>query len=330
MSTAQPSSLAPSQTARREGGREGTRGPARRTQHLPTRDGSDSEGSDLAALAELLQTYPGLLEGEVGAVARALTQATVAASKVAMQGSGASAMGALEKVRLGRSLSAAAAQATRSAAKRFDASAQTPDGHNAQADDGEAAGGRAGVMKRRWFTQAHLKRLQSEGVVFKKGKFTDSENTVIDEAVTAFVDMHGLTRQEMYGHLFQRKAQDAGPGHAGSDDAGRQVRRAFWPVLAEALPARPLQAIYHHVRRKIHPHNYQGAWTSAEDAQLQQLVAAHGPAWEAISREMGRTGTNCRDRWRYIQGVRAPRQNVGASGGADAAPADTAITAAPT
>ncbi|KAJ2357106.1 hypothetical protein GGF43_001666, partial [Coemansia sp. RSA 2618] len=58
----------------------------------PIRDTGEAEGAGLAALAELLQTYPGLLDGEVGGVARALAQATVAASKVAMQG-GSGSMG---------------------------------------------------------------------------------------------------------------------------------------------------------------------------------------------------------------------------------------------
>ncbi|KAJ1738481.1 RNA polymerase I enhancer binding protein [Coemansia sp. RSA 1290] len=255
------------------------------------RESAERHGTktDPAALKELLQTYPGLLEGEVGAVARALAQATMAASAVAMHSSNSEHMSALEKIRLGRKLDKARAVS------------REDEREKANSAEGEEGGRQqTGGQRRRWITQAHLRRLQSEGVVFRKGKFTEEENTIIDEAVTAFVEMQGLTRQQMYEHLFQQRR-----GHGG--DAGRQVRRAFWPVLAEALPERPLQAIYHHVRRKFHPHNYQGAWTAGEDERLQQLVAVHGPAWEAISQQMGRMGTNCRDRWRYIQGGRGPR-----------------------
>ncbi|KAJ2545137.1 RNA polymerase I enhancer binding protein, partial [Coemansia sp. RSA 1878] len=326
----------------------------RQPQQQQRHEEGDAEGAGLAALAELLRTYPGLLDGEVGGVARALTQATVAASKVAMQGSSTSSMGSLEKIRLGRSLSSAAATHARisrtsvsggsSASGEFGVAGRATTGGSSESGQHAETGS---GLRRRWFTQAHLRRLQSEGVVFRKGKFTDEENAEIDEAVTAFVEMHGLTRQEMYGHLFQRKAHEAGnqsqqrtqdagselqrrthdAGQAG-DDAGRQVRRAFWPELAEALPERPLQAIYHHVRRKFHPHNYQGAWTTGEDTRLQRLVAAHGPAWEAISQEMGRMGTNCRDRWRHIQGGRS-RQNVraAAGGSSDAAAAEAGVTA---
>ncbi|KAJ2850740.1 RNA polymerase I enhancer binding protein [Coemansia brasiliensis] len=258
----------------------------------------NNTSADLAALKELLRAYPGLLEEEVGAVARALAQATMAASAVAMHSSNPEHMSALEKIRLGRSLDKARA-ATREEEQR-----EKADG----TEEDEGSGQQASGQRRRWITQAHLRRLQSEGVVFRKGKFTEEENAIIDEAVTAFVEMQGLTRQQMYEHLFQQRR-----GHG--SDAGRQVRRAFWPVLAEALPERPLQAIYHHVRRKFHPHNYQGAWTADEDERLQQLVAVHGPAWEAISQQMGRMGTNCRDRWRYIQGGRGPRTGGGSSGG---------------
>ncbi|KAJ1669926.1 RNA polymerase I enhancer binding protein, partial [Coemansia sp. RSA 25] len=96
----------------------------------------------------------------------------------------------------------------------------------------------------------------------------------------------------IYDHLFRHKTRDS---------TGKQLRKAFWPILAEALPRRQIQAIYHHVRRRCHPLNHLGAWTVDEDDALRRLVAAHGPAWEAISGEMGRMGTNCRDRWRYIQ-----------------------------
>ncbi|KAJ1797681.1 RNA polymerase I enhancer binding protein, partial [Coemansia sp. RSA 2399] len=85
------------------------------------------------------------------------------------------------------------------------------------------------------------------------------------------------------------------------NSSDKQLRKLFWPILAEALPARQIQAIYHHVRRKYHPHNYMGAWTAGEDDELCRLVAAHGLAWETIAQQMGRTGTNCRDHWRYIR-----------------------------
>ncbi|KAJ2777554.1 RNA polymerase I enhancer binding protein [Coemansia javaensis] len=257
------------------------------------------EERDAAALAELLRAYPGLLDGHVEAVARALAQATLAVSKMAALGG--DELSAVERVRLGRSLSAAAvpaAETTAAVAERTVAAEATAEAAAEAAAAAAAAGGarragRGGGGGRRWHTQEHLRRLQREGVVFRKGKFTAEENAAIDGAVAAFVEEHGVSGPEMYARLFQRGERNA---------EARRARRAFWPAVAEALPERQVQAIYHHVRRKFHPHNYQGAWTAGEDAELRRLVAAHGPAWEAISGQLGRMGTNCRDRWRYIRG----------------------------
>ncbi|KAJ2054464.1 RNA polymerase I enhancer binding protein [Coemansia sp. S2] len=225
----------------------------------------DSEAEDgddaVMALAELLQLYSGLMDDSVEAAARALMQAKVAASEVQSMRGGA--QDALQRVRLSRSVvNAAASRQTMIHAGR------------------------------RWFTQEHLLQMQRDGVVFTKGKFTEAENTVIESTIAAFVSAHGLTQQQIYEHLFRHKTRDS---------TGKQLRKAFWPILAEALPLRQVQAIYHHVRRRCHPLNHMGAWTAAEDETLLRLVADNGLAWEAISGEMGRMGTNCRDRWRYIQ-----------------------------
>ncbi|PIA15660.1 hypothetical protein COEREDRAFT_9130 [Coemansia reversa NRRL 1564] len=298
--------------------------PQRQEQQPSTECDSTSDTNDggLASLVELLQTYPGLLGNEVEVVARALAQATVAASKVASLGARGSAMAATERVRVGQSLVQAATRVTNAHIRGrtlTEGTARGNVGGECNGRDNEDAGGQWGGARRRWFTQEHVRRLQSEGMVFKKGKFTDEENAAIDEAVAGLAEAHGVSGEEMYGHLFQRK------GHG---EAGKRMRKAFWPALAEALPSRQMQAIYHHVRRKIHPHNYQGAWTANEDKRLRALVAAHGPAWEAISQQLGRMGSNCRDRWRYIHG--APRvahsgvdgsEMVGVSG-AEAANAD--------
>ncbi|KAJ1730711.1 RNA polymerase I enhancer binding protein [Coemansia biformis] len=277
----------------------------------------EPQDADAAALAELLRTYPGLLGSQVAVVARALAQATLAVSKIAALGSSSASTGtlpAVERVRLGRSLAQEAAAVAAAGGDSGSVGAAT----DAGAD--EAAAGVARRRRRRaarrWHTQAHLQRLQREGVVFRKGKFTAEENAAIDGAVAAFVELHQMTGPEIYERLFQ---------HGERGPAAKQVRQAFWPALAEALPERQVQAIYHHVRRKYHPHNYQGAWTPAEDGELRRLVAAHGPAWEAISRQLGRMGTNCRDRWRYIQGAGRPAQRRGvapaAAPGADSAAA---------
>ncbi|KAJ2546607.1 RNA polymerase I enhancer binding protein, partial [Coemansia sp. RSA 1836] len=266
-------------------------------------DGNDGDGDDnssmVAALAEMLRLYSGLMSDSVEAAAKALTQAKLAASEVQpMRGGGR--QDALRRVQQSRSVVNATAAtlrqrsvhaSTAASASAISAAAADDDDDEQQQHHNQNKNQRRGAG-RRWFTQEHLTQMQRDGVVFTKGKFTAAENAVIEAAIAGFVSGHGLTQQQIYDHLFRHKTRDS---------TGKQLRKAFWPILAEALPRRQIQAIYHHVRRRCHPLNHLGAWTVDEDDALRRLVAAHGPAWEAISGEMGRMGTNCRDRWRYIQ-----------------------------
>ncbi|KAJ2493096.1 RNA polymerase I enhancer binding protein [Coemansia sp. RSA 2050] len=259
--------------------------------------GSEVEDDDndnaVLALAELLQLYSGLMGDSVEAAARALMQAKVAASEAQSMRGGVDRQDALQRVLLSRSAASAAASRQTETAARSHAERQSCMPHSQQRHHSHNPNQpRRHVAGRRWFTQQHLVQMQRDGVVFTKGKFTEAENTVIEATITAFVSAHGLTQQQIYDHLFRHKTRDS---------TGKQLRKTFWPILAEALPLRQVQAIYHHVRRRCHPLNHMGAWTRAEDETLLRLVAENGPAWEAISGEMGRMGTNCRDRWRYIQ-----------------------------
>ncbi|KAI8320292.1 hypothetical protein GQ54DRAFT_318173 [Martensiomyces pterosporus] len=247
-------------------------------------------------LVELLQAYPGLLSDKVEVVARALTQATMAARDTATLHGAGKAASTSQRIRWGKSMAASISTTQNDMAGYYAGSVHSEHGA------GSGVCGNAGARaSQRWLTQEHLQRLQQEGVVFTKGKFTEEENIAIDGTIAGFIEAHGITRQELYDDLFRRRPRDT---------PGRQLRKSFWPIMAEALPARQIQAIYHHVRRKYHPHNYQGAWTPNEDDELRKLVATHGPAWEAISEQLGRMGTNCRDRWRYIQGGARSQQGT--------------------
>ncbi|KAJ2221955.1 hypothetical protein IWW45_008735, partial [Coemansia sp. RSA 485] len=110
-------------------------------------------GDDVAALGALLQAYPGLLSGRVEEVARALTQATLAAAQVSAQYAGARSGSATaqQRVRLGAALSAEAASASASAG----AAARSTAGV-----DRDAAHG----ARRRWLTSGHLQQMQMDGV----------------------------------------------------------------------------------------------------------------------------------------------------------------------
>ncbi|KAJ2393855.1 RNA polymerase I enhancer binding protein [Coemansia sp. RSA 2603] len=245
---------------------------------------------DLEALSELLHAYPGLLSDRVEAAARALTQARAAASEVSQRYGGAASSTATQRVRLGAGLTA-----------RRPATLQlyTTDGSEQEEEEKEDERDKASCEQQtgqRWLTAKSLRQLRQAGVQFAKGKFTGDESSAIDKAISAFLERHGLDRAALYQRLFRKHDSGGGP-------EDRTVRREFWAAMAAVLPQRQIQAIYHFVHRRYHPFNYQGPWSAAEDGRLAQLVAEHGQAWETISRIIGRTGTNCRDHWRYMQGI---------------------------
>lgn len=85
--------------------------------------------------------------------------------------------------------------------------------------------------------------------------------------------------------------------------------------LVAAVPGRPCNAVYTHVRRIYHPMRKQGPWGPDEDEKLIQCVfelifyllqyslissAVNelGQKWETISFYVGRPPSDCRDRYR--------------------------------
>ncbi|KAJ1719130.1 RNA polymerase I enhancer binding protein [Coemansia erecta] len=274
------------------------------------------DDDDIAALAELLHSYPGLLSDRVEAAARALTQARAAASEVTQRYANArsgtatatstATATATQRIRLAAALTArrppAAHHESTDGSEQEDAAGARPPGASPERQRGH-----------RWLTSKSLRQMRQAGVEFAKGKFTADESSAIDGAIGAFLDLHGLDRPALYQRLFRKHEAAGGNGNGngsgndndsgGSGPGDRAIRREFWAAMAAILPRRQIQAIYHYVHRRYHPFNYQGPWSAAEDHRLAQLIEEHGLAWETISRIIGRTGTNCRDHWRYMQGL---------------------------
>lgn len=78
----------------------------------------------------------------------------------------------------------------------------------------------------------------------------------------------------------------------------------FFPTIASSLEARPLIAVYNYVRRAYDPLGKKGTWTAEEDGKLANAIAVHGMNWGLVSAEVGRTKSDCRDRWRNHVSVR--------------------------
>jgi hypothetical protein len=90
---------------------------------------------------------------------------------------------------------------------------------------------------------------------------------------------------------------------------GQEARgdRNFWPTITGALESRPILAVYNHVQRSKHPQRKQGFFTPEEDEQLRTAVKNFGAQWTKVSEYVGRTGSDCRDRYRNFLQIEKTR-----------------------
>ncbi|KAG2013292.1 nucleolar protein [Coprinopsis cinerea AmutBmut pab1-1] len=143
----------------------------------------------------------------------------------------------------------------------------------------------AEMLCTKWLSAAKLTELvKSEGLVYKKGKFSATEAQQLADAIEAHRQAHQLTEAQILDIIFPKNE--------------KQRNNQFWTELTRAVPQRPIVAVYHHVRRTHHPLKQQGNWTADEDAALKQAVADLGQQWEKVSQRVGRMSSDCRDRYR--------------------------------
>ncbi|OLY81316.1 Cyclin-D-binding Myb-like transcription factor 1 [Smittium mucronatum] len=145
-------------------------------------------------------------------------------------------------------------------------------------------------VNEKWLSSNSLKRLrQLYGVTYHKGRFTAEENLKINQAIIKVCTEKSWKREALLQFLFQKNPND------------QDEYSGVWKQICESIPNRPVQAMYHHIKRLFNPKNYQGNWTPEQDSQLLFWTSRLGHRWEIIGRRMNRTGTNCRDRWRNIK-----------------------------
>ncbi|VDC04086.1 unnamed protein product [Peniophora sp. CBMAI 1063] len=152
--------------------------------------------------------------------------------------------------------------------------------------EGYDASNPAEMLATRWWRATQLNQLAKEhGLVFKKGKFTAAEERQLNSAMELAAKERGCSIEGLDAVIFPKSDEDRDS--------------AFWTALARAVPQRPLNSVYHHVRRKRNPLAGQGRWTEAEDDALRSAVLEHGEQWEKkVSAVVGRSASDCRDRWR--------------------------------
>ncbi|KAG9128193.1 hypothetical protein FRC07_003743 [Ceratobasidium sp. 392] len=145
----------------------------------------------------------------------------------------------------------------------------------------------ADILATHWLNPAKLADLvKSQGLVYKKGKFSAVEEHQIEEALQNYATEKNLTSAEIDGIIFSKGKK------------AKEEYSTFWSEITRAVPQRPIIAVYHHVRRTHHPMKQQGKWTPEEDATVIAAVAELGQKWEQISERVGRMSSDCRDRYR--------------------------------
>ncbi|GLB33968.1 putative myb-like DNA-binding domain containing potein [Lyophyllum shimeji] len=140
------------------------------------------------------------------------------------------------------------------------------------------------LLANKWLNASKLAELvKTEGLVYKKGKFSAIEEQQLKTALENYRITRGLTEQQMMELVYP------------SSDKSRD--NAFWSELTSAVPQRPIIAVYHHVRRMLHPMQKLGKWSPEEDAALAQAVVDLGQQWEKVSQRVGRRAIRVTGPW---------------------------------
>ena len=141
------------------------------------------------------------------------------------------------------------------------------------------------LLATKWLPVKKLNELaETEGLIYKKGKFSAIEAQQIKEAVENYARNNSMTVEQVRDELIH--------------SSERRKDQKFFSEMAAAVPLRPVIAVYHYIRRAFHPNQKMGDWTSEQDSALKDAVIRLGPKWEKVAPEVGRAASDCRDRYR--------------------------------
>lgn len=141
----------------------------------------------------------------------------------------------------------------------------------------------------RWYTPKTLAQIeQVTGLHPPRGPYTQEEHAQGQVLVEQHCADHGLTQHEFRDLFMGRSAM----GKAKARLTG------FLTDAARHFRGRPLCSVFRFFRRMLHPEHRLGRWTPDECAALLRLHAQHGPRWDAIALQLGRSNITCRDRFR--------------------------------
>lgn len=130
-----------------------------------------------------------------------------------------------------------------------------------------------------------LRKWINEGVTYKKGRFSETEEKLLQKSLCDFAlenKMSLCELLEMMSHTLPEK------------------NKKVWNKIAEALPNRSILAVQNFCKRRFHPNNYKRNWTSEEETELKAMVTKTGFKWSELATHFQRTRHNVRDKWRSI------------------------------
>jgi hypothetical protein len=126
------------------------------------------------------------------------------------------------------------------------------------------------------------KKAAPDEQLIAKGPFTGKEKTKVDNLFNETMKDTGMSDADLRLLIKNWKSQDAAD---------------FKEAVQAALPNRPIAAIRKFCQRRYH-NMERGSWTPEDDASLKNAYTANPDKWTEISSLVGRTGADCKDRWK--------------------------------
>jgi len=146
--------------------------------------------------------------------------------------------------------------------------------------EGSTEGGASNSNENKWNKNGFG---QGEATMtMRTGKYTQEETETIIRAVKEYCNLKQISVTRLCSEC-DHKADLKGS----------------WMEIAKCLPNRPVQSVYRHGLRQLHPFK-RGAWTDAEVETLIGLVSQVGKKWAHIQAKLNRSADSCRDKFREV------------------------------
>ncbi|KAK4052055.1 RNA polymerase I enhancer binding protein [Microbotryomycetes sp. JL201] len=156
------------------------------------------------------------------------------------------------------------------------------------------------ALATRWMTLKSLQKYtEVHSFTYRKGRFGRDEDKALEMAVDDYARQRKLSKEEVAAVIAAKKVDS------------NVYDTEFWPYIslsyARKYGARPILAIYNHVRLMFDSSRQSGGWSPEEEDRLEALIKEHGTSWTKIGKELARVPTDCKDR--YLQHL-LPRLNT--------------------